>query len=557
MLLHLNIRNFAIVPELEQDFLPGFTAISGETGAGKSILVDALGLLLGDRSDASWVRAGMGRAELSAEFDVANNPEARAWLNRNELSDYGQCLLRRTIRDNGRSSAWINGTPATVAQLSELGNLLVEVHGQNEHVRLTGRRRQLELLDQGGAYRGQLDAVREAFEAWKLLREQLQAMETQTALPPAEADFLRHQFKELERVALPAEQVAELEQEHRVLANAGDLLEALAAADEALDNEQAGALHQLATALGHIDSYRDMDKDITDAARMLDEALVVAQEAGSSLRRALNRIDLNPERLQETAAALSALGGLARKHGVRLEELEAVRDRIAQRLALAEDSAGQREQLGKQLAAAEKAYREAATALSAARRKHARALASQVATVMAELGMAGGQFHIELAHDSQAQPGALGDDRAEILVSANAGLPPAPLSKVASGGELSRISLAIKVVSAAADGRTQVFDEIDSGVGGDTANAVGRLLKKAAGKGQALCVTHLAQVAVRADQQLQVMKQASSDSTEVAARLLDDTARVEEIARMLGGKVSAQSRAHAQEMLEAARNTLQ
>lgn len=351
--------------------------------------------------------------------------------------------------------------------------------------------------------------------------------------------------------------MAELEQEHRVLANAGDLLEALAAAHEALDDDQAGALHILASALGHIEAYRDMDKDINEAARMLDEALVVSQEAGNSLRLALNRIDLNPDRLQETAATLSSLGGLARKHGVSLEELETVRDRIGERLALAENFAGQREQLASQLGAAEKAYREAAAALSAARQKHARALAKQVATVMAELGMAGGKFHIDLSSDTQAQPGALGDDRAEIRVSANAGLPPAPLSKVASGGELSRISLAIKVVSAGGGGRTQVFDEIDSGVGGDTANAVGRLLKKAAEGGQALCVTHLAQVAVRADQQLQVLKQASSDSTEVATRLLDDKARIEEIARMLGGTVSAQSRAHAQEMLEAARSTLQ
>ncbi|MFN2167274.1 MAG: DNA repair protein RecN, partial [Anaerolineae bacterium] len=338
------------------------------------------------------LRAGMDRAELSAEFDVRDNPQAQAWLRAAELGDDHQCLLRRTIRANGRSSAWINGTPATVAQLSELGNLLVEVHGQNEHVRLVGRRRQLELLDQSGDYTEALAAVGVAHERWRSLSEQLQALEQQAALPPAEAEFLRHQHAELKRHALAPEKVAELEQEYRMLANAGDLLQALAAASALLDDDDSGGARLLAQALAQVEPYRELDADLGEAARMLDEALINCQEAATSLRHAADRIDLSPERLEETAATLSQLGGLARKHGVRLEELQALCESMGQRLEQAEGFAGQRERLQGELAGAEAAYRRAAGELSRARGAHATLLAGKVEAVMAELGMQGGRF---------------------------------------------------------------------------------------------------------------------------------------------------------------------
>jgi DNA repair protein RecN (Recombination protein N) len=557
MLLHLHIRDFAIVPTLEQDFRPGFTAISGETGAGKSILVDALGLLLGARSDAAWVRAGAERAELTAEFDLAANPEARAWLDAQELAQEGGCLLRRTIRANGRSSAWINGTPVTVQQLSKLGNRLVEVHGQNEHVRLARARRQLELLDETGSYHAELARVAEAYEEWHRLDEELRALNKRTALPPGEAEFLRHQLRELEEHALEAEALAALEEEHGLLANADDLLAALAAATSALEDEEAGAQPLLNRALQAIEPHAELDRALTEARDMLRESMINAQEAAATLRAAGERVELNPGRLQELSQTLSTLADLARKHGVRLEELPQVRDTIAERLLGAEQAVQRLGQLEEERSAALARYRDAAAELGKYRRTHSRQLAGAVETIMKDLGMAGGRFQVELVSDPEAAPGRLGDDRARILVSANSGTPPAPLSKVASGGELSRISLAIKVVTSGGGGRVQVFDEIDAGVGGDTANAVGRLLSEAAAGGQALCVTHLAQVAVRADQQLQVSKREQDGGTAVDARLLEAGERVEEIARMLGGQVSEQSRAHAREMLEAARSTLQ
>lgn len=556
MLVQLHIRNFAIVPTLEQAFFPGFTAISGETGAGKSILVDALGLLLGARSDASWVRAGEERAELSAEFDLADNPEARTWLRARELDDGDACLLRRSIRANGRSGAWINGTPVTVQQLAELGHRLVEVHGQNEHIRLTGRRRQLKLLDETGGYGDALEAVRAAFRQWRELTNELEALEAAAALPPAEIEFLRFQLKELDETALPADEVTALEQEHRLLSSAGDLQQTLGDAITALDDEN-GATERIGATARRLADFAELDDDIGAARGMLEEALINCQEALTGLRAAGERIDHSPERLAEVERTLSALGDLARKHEVDIDALEPLRERIRDRLEAADTLGDKRGSLEASIKDALADYRSKTEALSKARRKHAKALAKSVENLMSELGMDGGQFIIGVKRDAGADPREAGDDEVSIEVGANAGTPPGPLSKVASGGELSRISLALRVATAAGGGRTQVFDEVDAGVGGDTANAVGRLLRKSAENGQSLCVTHLAQVAVRADRQLRVSKDSKKDATHVSTHLLEDADRIEEIARMLGGQVSDQSRAHAREMLESSQSTLQ
>ncbi len=556
MLQHLHIRNFAIVPTLEQDFMPGFTAISGETGAGKSIMVDALGLLLGGRSDASWVRSGADRAELTAEFSVRENAAARQWLKQQELQEGEQVLLRRTIQASGRSRAWINGTPVTVAQLAELGHLLVEVHGQHEHVRLTDQNRQRELLDRAGDHGAALTAVQEAFLAWQARHARLEELTAQSALPPSELEFLRYQLKELEAQALPADAVAKLEQEHRLLAASGGLLQTLDQAGALLEHEDQGAAQQLAAALAVLEPHQDLATELSEVTAMLEEALINTREAASGLAAFAGGVELDPQRLTQVAQQLDALGDLARKHGVDLEALETVRDQLAERLDQAERFDEVRESLEEEVAVCLQSYRSAAKALSSQRCATASRLAGAVQTLMQDLGMAGGQFEISVSQHDTA-PSATGDDRVSLRVSANPGMPLAPLAKVASGGELSRISLAIKVASADKAARTQVYDEIDTGVGGDTANAVGLLLRKTAHQGQALCVTHLAQVAVRADQQLQVSKQAEANSTAVAAQVLAADARVEEIARMLGGKVSEQSRAHAREMLEAASATLQ
>jgi len=557
MLNNLNIRNFAIVPELDLGFSGGFTAITGETGAGKSILVDALGLLLGDRSDSAWVSPGAERAELAAEFSVLNNATARQWLEDSELSAGDSCLLRRTITSSGRSRAFINGSPVTVAQIQTLGNLLVEIHGQNEHLRLTGPGEQFRLLDGSGNYSKEIESVQLAYSDWKKVVDELDALEVDTSVSAADLEFLNFQLEELLQHDLGADAVARLQTEHDRLAAGGSLQEMLTAAIELLEPESApggtGVNAGLAGTLGQLQQFIPLDNDISDACQMLQEAAVNCGEAINSLRAARDRIDLSPARFEKVADQLSQLNDLARKHGVRMEELEEVRDKLSARIERAGNAEQRRCKLADELANYLGAYRSVAARLHDSRKQHADTLSGQVIKLMSELGMAGGAFELNVSHNPDGTPSARGDDQLQINISANPGSAPGPLNKIASGGELSRISLAIKV--AATDGSealTQVFDEVDAGIGGDTANSVGRLLKRLSLKGQALCVTHLAQVAVCATHQLQVRKESSEDSTLVDTNLLDDMSRVDEIARMLSGRISEQSRAHAAELLEAA-----
>jgi DNA repair protein RecN (Recombination protein N) len=557
MLNHLRISNFAIVPSLELDFREGFTAITGETGAGKSILVDALGLLLGDRSDAGWVRSGAERAELSAEFSVENNMLARKWLSEYELSADSCCLLRRTINASGRSRAFINGSPVTLAQIQSLGNLLVEVHGQNEHLRLTKTTEQFRLLDSSGSYARETNQVKSTYAEWKHIFEALNTLDQEASLSPTDLDFLNFQLTELQQYDLSADSISALQTEHDRLAAGGALLDALTAGIELLDPESAtghaGINSNLNNTLGRLQEFAQLDADISAACQMLQEAAVNCGEAINSLRAARDRVELNPARFESVASTLAQLNDLARKHRVPMEGLEEVMHKLAIRIEHAGGSEQRRSELEAELEIRLADYREAAKNLHQERRQHASELSKRVIKLMGELGMAGGSFELRVSPDPQSAPSPRGDDRIQINISANPGSTPGPLNKIASGGELSRISLAIKVATAGgSEALTQIFDEVDAGIGGDTANAVGHLLKRLAGSGQALCVTHLAQVAVCATHQLQVRKASGKLSTVVDTSLLDSDDRVDEIARMLSGKISDQSRAHALELLSAA-----
>ncbi len=557
MLKHLHISNFAIVPSLELDFEPGFTAVTGETGAGKSILVGALGLLLGERSDANWVRPGEERAELTAEFDISANTGAQAWLAAAELETDDMCLLRRTISNSGRSRAFINGSPVTVAQLQALGDRLVEIHGQNEHLQLTNPSAVFRLLDGSGSYARELTAVADAHDGWRQAQDALAALEQDSAVPAAELEFLQFQLDELQQFELDAGAIAELQTEHDRLAAGDALLEAVRDSMQRLDPEPGsdmdGINSGLNRALDDLRAFEHLDRDIAASCQMLQEASVNTIEAVNALRAAMERIDTDPARFEAVDDELGRLNALARKHGVAMEALAGVRDTLAARVEAAGHSAERRDELRDRAAALLERYREAARTLHAKRGAHAAELAQRVTRLMADLGMAGGCFEINVTHDPEQAPGRRGDDRVQVMVSANPGLPPGPLAKIASGGELSRISLAIKAAaSRSPEALTQVFDEVDAGIGGDTANTVGRLLRRLAGAGQALCVTHLAQVAVCATHQLQVSKAAEEDSTRVETRLLGAGERIDEIARMLSGRLSEQSRAHARELLQAA-----
>lgn len=556
MLNHLYIKNFAIVPTLDLEIQPGFTAITGETGAGKSILVDALGLLLGERSDAAWVRAGAERAELTAGFSVENNREARQWLEKSDLSSDDSCLLRRTINNSGRSRAYINGSPVTLSQIQSLGQLLVEIHGQNEHLRLNKSSEQFRLLDSGGKYGREIAQVENAFAQWQRVANELDSLDKESSVSESELEFLGYQLKELQQHDLSIDSISALQTEHDRLAAGDALLDTLTLGIEQLDPESAldhaGVNSDLNTILGKLQKFKSLDTDIDEACTMLHEAAVNCSEAVSSLRAARDRLDLNPARFEELSEKLGSLHDLARKHNVQMEDLEAFMRTLAERIDRADSTEQRRAGLKVELQGCLEGYRSASRDLHQERSEHAIELSRRVTALMADLGMAGGVFELSVSLNTQAKPALRGDDDIQIRISANPGLPPGPLNKIASGGELSRISLAIKVAASSGnDSVTQIFDEVDAGIGGETANAVGKLMKRLAGDGQALCVTHLAQVAVCASHQLQVRKATGEDSTQVATSLLDESGRIEEIARMLSGKVSDQSRAHAIELLNA------
>jgi len=555
MLNHLHIQNFAIVPTLDLDILPGFTAITGETGAGKSILVDALGLLLGDRSDTSWVRSGADRAELTAEFSVEGNPEARLWLEEADLASGECCLLRRTINNNGRSRAYINGTPVTVAQIQSLGRLLVEIHGQNEHLRLTRSAEQFKLLDGSGNYAGEITQLASAFEQWQQLTREMETLERDVAVSPADLEYLKYQLAEFEQQDLSAEAIKNLQIEHDRLAAGDSLLDALNLGIELLEPESLdsdGINSNLQTVIARVQKFSSLDDTIEEACTLLHESAINCSEAVNSLRTARDRVDLNPERFDTVSNTLGELHNLSRKHQVAMEDLEGVMQILSSRVERAGSSEQRRNELQAKIQAQLDGYRLAARNLHTKRKQHAAKLSGRVMELMSEMGMAGGTFELAVSLNDEGKPSLRGDDALQIRISANPGLPPGPLGKIASGGELSRISLAIKV--AASDGKetvTQIFDEVDAGIGGETANAVGKLMKRLSGNGQSLCVTHLAQVAVCASHQLQVSKATGEASTQVDTLLLDENSRIDEIARMLSGKLSEQSRAHAIELLQA------
>ena len=550
MLNFLHIRNFAIVESLELEFGPGFTCISGETGAGKSILVGALGLLCGNRADSGAVGPVSEKAELAAGFFLEKNSPALAWLTENDLDDGQDCLLRRTVHSNGRSRAWINGSAVTAQQLASLGRRLVEIHGQNEHLRLLRADEAFRILDTFGGHEALCDDVMERFNAWQVLAAERQALLDETPLEAGDRELLAYQVQELESSILPAEERERLEKEHRVMARGGDIVEALEFARNALQDETAGASSALHRALRALESHEALDDDIASAVSLLNEAVINCGEAESAIDSATSRMDLSPERLAELERVLGTLHDLARKHRVRPDELSGVLRQLSERLDRASTRDRRLASLDVEIERSLLSYRDAASRLGDARSESALTLSGRVSELMQDLGMAGGQFVIEVLHDADSAPSARGDDRLDMKVSGNRGIEPGPLRKVASGGELSRISLAVKAASRAdASVATQVFDEVDAGIGGATASVVGAMIRRLSTGGQSLCVTHLAQVAAFADMQITVRKDSEGEGTSVKASALSGEGRIEEVARMLGGQVSRESLAHAASLI--------
>ena len=548
MIRSLAIRNFTIVDSLEITFDAGFGAITGETGAGKSILVDALGQLLGDRADSALVAEGATRAELSAVFDPAGpDTDAARWLQEQEF-DTDEVILRRVIPAEGGSRAWINGQPATIGQLRDLGGRLVEIHGQHEHQRLADPAHQRRWLDRH-VDSDVRTAVADAARAYDDCRQELDRLIERFG-SAEDLDLVRYQLRELDDLGLTEGEFAELETEHRRLASVDELQRAYADGLDGLEGDPGGAAALAHRAHRALDGLRDREPALGDVLELLDTARVHLDEAVSALHRLAESLESDPERLAQVDERLSRAHALARKHGVEPEALVRIRADLADRLAGREDFDARRGALQARLAEAERAWRAQAEALHRARSIAAERLAARVAEALAELGMADAHLRFDVRADDDARVSAHGADRVEILFSANPGQSPRPLKQVASGGELSRLGLALIIAGGEGEpGRVRVFDEIDAGVGGETAHAVGRFLRQAAESGQAFCVTHLAQVAARADQQFRVIKRAEADATRVDVERLDRNARITELARMLGSADADTSRQHAEAML--------
>ncbi len=555
MLIHLQVRDFAIIDAVEIELQGGLTAMTGETGAGKSILVDAVILALGGRATSDMVRHGAERAEITATFDVAENPAACAWLAEQSLEHDGEIVLRRVIGTDGRSRLYVNGQTLPAQVVREIGSLLIDIHGQQEFLSLIRRDAQRQLVDQHGELGPLLSPVREYAEEWRRLAREHDALAAAAQERGSRLELLRYQVGELEALALAAGEVESLAEEQARLANRGKLAEsarsALALAYDA-DGSDAHAI--VSRAVGQLGSVVQFDARLGGSLRLLEEAGIAIKEAGGELAGYLDMLDVDPQRQEWVERRMAAIEELARKHRVAAGELPAQLESLASELGQLENSEITLSELQRRLAEARKRYDSGAARLSKARRGAAARLAESVTGLMALLGMPGGKFEIEVASTTTGEPSMDGIDRMEFLVSANPGQPVRPVAKVASGGELSRISLAVQVAAAHGSSRTcMIFDEIDAGVGGAVAEMVGRQLAGLGARGQVLCVTHLAQVASQADHQVRVAKLTDGRTSRMMVSELTSNERVEELARMLGGmEITRKTRDHAREMLKAA-----
>lgn len=555
MLVNLQVRDFAIVDRIAVEFEPGMTVLTGETGAGKSILVDALGLVLGERGGSKLVRSGAKRAEFSAEFDLSGLPRTRAWLEEQALDEDDQCLLRRVVNSDGRSRAFINGNAVPVQQLKTLGEMLIDIHGQHFHQSLGRRAIQRDLLDHYGGLQALREQTANAFTQWRSLLERLEALQSADADRASRVDLLTFQLQEIESLDAQPGEYSELQAEAQRLANSGRLAEGVAAALDGLsDNDTGNVASMLASAERALQSLVEFDEELSPVVELLDTAGIQVAEASDSLRRYGDSIDMDPGRQDLVEQRLDSMQSIARKHRVEPGDLPDLRTRLSAELDELTHAEERGRELEQEAQDAEDAFRDLAGELSRLRKISARKFASAVSDAMAGLGMPGGKFEIALEPLAAGTERASGLDDIEFLISANPGQPAMPLSKVASGGELSRMSLSIQVI--ASDGSTiptMVFDEVDSGVGGGVAEMVGRRLAEVARDRQVLCVTHLPQVASLANHHIRISKVTDGKATRTGAHVLDQEERVDELARMLGGvQITAKTREHAAEMLAGA-----
>ena len=556
MLMNLQVRDFAIVDRIDIEFEPGMIVLTGETGAGKSILVDALGLVLGERGSAQLVRDGAKRAEFAAEFDVSSLPVVATWLDEQALDLEDECLLRRVINADGRSRAFINGNSVPLSQLKALGDLLLDIHGQHFHQSLGRRDIQRELLDHFGGLLDDRAIVATHYIEWKALSDRVVELTSAEADRASRLDLLTFQLQELDSLALEDGEFDALGSERQKLQNSGKLAEGVSRALDGLFDRDVGNANSLvADALRSVEQLVEFDRSLEPVLEMLTSASIQVTEAADTLRRYSEAIDMDPARRDWVEERLDAIQTISRKHRVSADELPELVDSMRaehDELSHAEERGRELEELA---AAARTEYLKHAKSLSKARRKAANGFAAAVTDAMHGLGMPGGVFQVGLTAREEDAARSWGLDQIEFLISANPGQAPQSLAKIASGGELSRMSLAIQVI--ASDGSaipTMVFDEVDSGVGGGVAEMVGRRLQELGATRQVLCVTHLPQVASLADQHFRISKVTDGKSTRTRVSPLAEDERIEELARMLGGvEITRKTLEHAAEMLAGAR----
>ncbi|MGA6105099.1 DNA repair protein RecN [Pseudomonas solani] len=555
MLVHLSVHNYAIVEHLDLELAGGMSVITGETGAGKSIMLDALGLTLGDRADSGVVRPGADKADILASFDLHDIPEARTWLAERDLDNDGPCILRRVITAEGRSRAYINGTPCPQGDLKTLGELLIDIHSQHEHQSLLKLDTHRRLLDEFASASELARQVQLAAQRWKQTRQELERLSRSGEEQRARHQLLSYQLEELENLALGESELDQLEQEHKNLSNAESLLAGCRQVLDMCSESDAGnVLSALTSSLNRLTAFNTQQGAIAEAVNLLASAQIQVEEAVGEINRFIDHFDADPQRQQQLEERLDSIYTLARKHRVHPSELANLQQSLLEEIEAlnADDEAVER--LTEELESYTRHYQTKAAELSKLRGKSAGKLAKAVEVEMQRLGMPGGRFTVEL-HPLPAQdPQANGMEQVEFLVSANPGQPLKALAKVASGGELSRISLAIQVITAQTSRvPTLVFDEVDVGIGGPTAEVVGQLLRRLGERGQVLTVTHLPQVAAQGHNHLFVHKLRGSKETRTAVSNLTEAARIEEIARMLGGlDLTDESIAHARKMVTSA-----
>jgi len=529
---------------------PGTTALTGETGAGKSILLGALGLLLGDRADAGSVRHGAERADISASFDISTLENARSWLQEQSLDLGGECQIRRVVMSEGRSRGYINGSPVPAQSLREFGECLVDIHGQHEHQSLMKRELQRQLLDNHGGHDKLLAELASNHHDWKQTDADIEAIVGTGKDRDSRLEFLRFQLQELDALAPLEGEVEQLHEEHKRLSNAGQLLETCDRHIKRLYDDEHSVQSDISHALGDLEQLARIDPSLKEASELINTAQIQLQEGVNQLRGYQDSLELDPQRLQWVEQRLDALHTVAGKHHIEAETLCGFQARLNEELSALEQADERLQALEEKREQLQASYDKNAKQLSRKRAKTAAQLSSQVTESMQALGMSGGQFRIDVTDAGNSLMSPHGRDRIEFLVSANPGQPPRPLVKTASGGELSRISLAIQVVAATDTSiPTLIFDEVDAGIGGAVAETVGKQLRTLGKHHQVICITHLPQVAAQAHQHLQITKLTSDKTTRTRIRELDEEQRMEEIARMLGGKkITASTREHAREM---------